>query len=106
MPLDGLKPTGTVYKFAKTPPMSTYLVAFVVSDFPEKSAGDNARKYTVYTKPDLINDAEYPLRTGKELLEALEKYTGVKYQLPKMDQIGIPDFSAGAMENWGLVTYR
>lgn len=94
--------TKTLYEFEKTPKMSTYLVAFVISDFKSKISDT----FQVWTQPALIDDADYPLDTGKKILKQLATYTGVAYQLPKMDQIGIPDFAAGAMENWGLVTYR
>ncbi|XP_043463932.1 aminopeptidase N-like [Leptopilina heterotoma] len=91
-----------LYEFEKTPKMSTYLVAFVISDFEYKTDSP----ITVWSQPALIDKAQYPLTMGKKILKEMAEYTGVVYQLPKMDQIGIPDFAAGAMENWGLVTYR
>lgn len=84
--------------------MSTYLVAFVVSDY-KYAEEENQR---VYSRPDYIEngDANFALSVGVPCLKALANYTGVPYSLTKMYQISIPDFSAGAMENWGLVTYR
>ncbi|XP_033214179.1 aminopeptidase N-like isoform X2 [Belonocnema kinseyi] len=90
--------------FKTTPPMSTYLVAFVVSDF-DKNA-DSQNKMTVWIRNQLLNDTDFARDTGTKILNALASYLGVDYQMDKMDQAGIPDFSAGAMENWGLVTYR
>lgn len=86
--------------------MSTYLVAFVVSELASTEDKDQA----VYGVPELIEDnrGEYGLQMGIALLDALTEYTGVEYSLNKLDQVAIPDdwFNAGAMENWGLVTYR
>lgn len=84
--------------------MSTYLVAFIVSDFTYIEA-ENQR---VYSRPDYIEygNGDFALSVGIPCLKALEEYTGVNYSLSKMYQASIPDFSAGAMENWGLVTYR
>lgn len=95
--------------FARTPTMSTYLVAFVVSDY--KSVKKNST-FNVWTKPQAIESAKYALEIGQPILTELEEFTGIKYygeagqKMTKMDQISIPDFVAGAMENWGLVTYR
>lgn len=92
--------------FLQTPVMSTYLVAFVVSDY--KKNGD--KNFGVLTRPNAIKSTEFALEIGQEALAELNKFTGIDYNQSangmKMDQISIPDFAAGAMENWGLVTYR
>lgn len=84
--------------------MPTYLVAFVVSDF--KYVGDNYHR--VYARPDYIDNGygDFALEVGVPVIQALEEYTKVPYSLEKIYQISLPHFSAGAMENWGLVTYR
>ncbi|XP_077329964.1 aminopeptidase N-like [Lithobates pipiens] len=95
----------SVTVFDKTPKMSTYLVAFIVSEF--KSVGND--KVKIWGRPKAIVDekqAEYALNVTEPILEFFEKYYNVSYPLPKSDQVALPDFSAGAMENWGLVTYR
>lgn len=93
--------------FLQTPNMSTYLVAFVVSDY-ENNGNET---FGVWTRPNAINSTEFALKIGQETLKNLNNFTGIDYgesSTPKMkmDQISIPDFGAGAMENWGLVTYR
>jgi len=93
--------------FATTPSMSTYLVAFVVSNF-EASDIDN-KTFNVWAKPTVEKSAkEFALDFGSKILDELKNFTNIDYyeNMNKMDQIAIPDFSAGAMENWGLVTYR
>lgn len=90
--------------FEVTPLMSTYLLAFVVSDFSAIKNSDES--YNVWSRPNNINEAQYAFDIGSVELAELEDFTNITYTLPKMDQIAIPDFSAGAMENWGLVTYR
>lgn len=86
--------------------MSTYLVAFVVSDFANVSK-DN---HLVFARNDLIEEGrgDYALQIGIDTLNSLEDYTNVSYPIDKMYQVGLPDawFSSGAMENWGLVTYK
>ncbi|XP_012269271.2 aminopeptidase N-like [Athalia rosae] len=91
-------------RFERTPRMSTYLIAFIVSDFEAIKNFDGT--YNVWTKPTAIARGRWAFDVGQLELAALERYTGVNYTLPKMDQASIPDFEAGAMENWGLVTYR
>lgn len=49
---------------------------------------------------------EFARKVGPQFLAYYEKYFDVKYPLPKQDMVAIPDFNAGAMENWGLITYR
>lgn len=92
--------------YAETVKMSTYLAAFVVSDFDFVENGSQK----VYARPEAVKDglADYGLKAGVELLKIIEDFVQVNYSLQKMDQISFPDeyFAAGAMENWGLVTYR
>jgi len=94
--------SNTVY-FSETPPMSTYLAAIYVGEFvPDK---DNS-KITVYTHKGMKEQTEYIATEAPKHLKVLEEYTAIDYMLPKMDLLAIPDFMAGAMENWGLNTYR
>ncbi|XP_078539354.1 aminopeptidase N-like [Lissotriton helveticus] len=94
--------------FETTPKMSTYLLAFVVSDFGKIERTNNRVKTGIWGRMEAIeeNQGAYALNVTGRILQFYEQYYKVKYPLPKSDQIGIPDFSAGAMENWGLITYR
>ncbi|XP_024943956.1 aminopeptidase N-like [Cephus cinctus] len=89
--------------FEIKPIMSTYLVAFVVSDYGYVTNDDATFK--VWTRKNGLRATAYALALGESALARLEEYTSISYTLPKMDQISIPDLRT-AMENWGLVTYR
>ncbi|KAK6617705.1 hypothetical protein RUM44_005293 [Polyplax serrata] len=96
-------------QYEVTVPMSTYLLAFVVSDFSHKVSpklSGNDVLFRVWARKDAINQVDYASIVGPRVLSYFEMYFDVKYPLPKMDMIAIPDFSSGAMENWGLITYR
>ncbi|XP_069957632.1 aminopeptidase N-like [Cherax quadricarinatus] len=94
-------------QFQVSVPMSTYLVAFVVSDFAHLNATDiDHIQFRVWAREEALTQAQYALRVGPALLTHFEDYFNQPYPLPKQDMIAIPDFSAGAMENWGLITYR
>ncbi|KAJ3270370.1 hypothetical protein HDV01_007898 [Terramyces sp. JEL0728] len=96
-----------LYEFHPTVRMSTYLVAFIVSDFESISAKTkNGVEVSVFTAPGSTDLGDYALKVGVPILEYFEDVFDIKYPLPKLDMIAIPDFNAGAMENWGLITYR
>uniref|UniRef100_A0A336KRZ8 Aminopeptidase N n=2 Tax=Culicoides sonorensis TaxID=179676 RepID=A0A336KRZ8_CULSO len=88
--------------YEESVPMSTYLVAFVICDFKSLTEGN----VSVWARPEAIQSAAYALKIGVKLLEFLETFFNVSYPLPKTDMIALPDFSSGAMENFGLITYR
>ncbi|MBN3293815.1 PSA aminopeptidase, partial [Polypterus senegalus] len=94
-------------KFARTPIMSTYLVAFVVGeyDFVEGKSSDGVL-VRVYTPVGKAEQGRFALEVATKTLPFYKDYFNVPYPLPKIDLIAIADFAAGAMENWGLVTYR
>lgn len=96
-----------IVEFAPTPKMSTYLLAFIVGEFEyiEKKTKDGVlvRVFTTHGKK---HQATFALDVAVKCLEFYNKYFGIDYPLPVLDMIAIPDFSAGAMENWGAVTYR
>ncbi|KMT17902.1 hypothetical protein BVRB_2g034310 isoform B [Beta vulgaris subsp. vulgaris] len=96
----------TVY-FEESPIMSTYLVAVVVGlfDFVESHASDGV-KVRCYCQVGKSDQGKFALEVAVKTLDLYRKYFDVPYALPKLDMIAIPDFAAGAMENYGLVTYR
>lgn len=93
--------------FEKTPIMSTYLVAVVVGefDFVEDKSSDGV-VVRVYTPLGKKEQGMFALKVATKVLPYYNDYFKIAYPLPKMDLIAIADFSAGAMENWGLITYR
>ncbi len=96
-----------VVKFAPSPKMSTYLLAFIVGDFEyiEKKS-KNGVLVRVYTIPGKVHQASFALDTTVKVLEFYEKYFDIPYPLNTLDMIAIPDFSSLAMENWGAITFR
>ena len=94
-------------EFGETPLMSTYLVAFVVGHFDHVEATTrHGVTVRVYTPPGKSEQGRFALECGTWALDFYTDYFGVGFPLPKCDMVAVPDFSAGAMENWGLVTYR
>ncbi|KAJ1527772.1 hypothetical protein ONE63_007727 [Megalurothrips usitatus] len=90
--------------FQTTKPMPTYLVAFIVSELKKVPTSDP--RISLYVRPDAVADAAFAAEITPRILAELEDFTGVPYALPKLDLVGIPDFYFGAMENWGLCTFR
>ena len=96
------------YVFEPTPRMSTYLLAFVVGKFHGKTVvNKHGVKITTYCALNQDVDAvDFANEIAARSLEFYDDNFGVPYPLSKLDQVALPDFEAGAMENWGLVTYR
>ncbi|XP_024062468.1 endoplasmic reticulum aminopeptidase 2 [Terrapene carolina triunguis] len=93
--------------FDVTVKMSTYLVAYIVCDFKSVQATTSSGiKVSIYASPDKWSQTHYALEAAVKLLEFYEKYFDISFPLPKLDLVAIPDFQSGAMENWGLITYR
>ena len=105
--VENRKKTG-IWKFETTPRMSSYLLAFVAGDLQGVTATTkNGTLVGVYsTKAHPLSNLEFSLDIAVRSIEFYEDYYGVKYPIPQSLHIALPDFSAGAMENWGLVTYR
>ncbi len=93
-------------RFHTTPKMSSYLAYLAVGDFETKETKVGKTTLRVVALPGKIHQAAYALEAGKKLLQNKEQYYGIPYPLPKLDMLAVPDFSAGAMENWGAITFR
>lgn len=99
--------TKKAVKFNPSPLMSTYLLAFVVGELNCIESNSFRVPVRVYAPPGQnIEHGRFSLDLAARTLAFYEKVFGIDFPLPKMDQVAIPDFAAGAMENWGLVTYR
>ncbi|RXN15523.1 glutamyl aminopeptidase [Labeo rohita] len=97
----------TKTSFKKSVKMSTYLVCFAVHQFTyvERMSKRNI-PLRIYAQPLQISTAEYAANVTKIIFDYFEEYFDMEYSIEKLDKIAIPDFGTGAMENWGLITYR
>lgn len=93
-------------RFATTPKMSTYLVAFLVGDFQCTSGSSDGVPIRACATPDKVEYTRFAVSAAEFALHYYNNYFGIKYPMPKLDMIAIPDFEAGAMENFGAITYR
>ena len=97
-----------VTTFQTTPKMSTYLLAWVIGDLHSKTAQTkNGIEVSVWATPAQKPESlDFALDIATRSIEFYDQYFDTPYPLPKSDHVALPDFSSGAMENWGLVTYR
>ena len=97
-----------VWTFETTPRMSTYLLAFGFGALQGKTAKtQNGTEVGVFaTVAQAENSVDFALDIAVRVIDFYEDYFQVKYPIPLSYHLALPDFSAGAMENWGLVTYR
>ena len=109
-PVNTMQPDdgGQCVEFAPTPRMSTYLLAFVVGKLHARSVTSrHGVKVTSYAALSQAPDSlDFANQIAADALDYYDDQFGIPYPLRKLDQVALPDFSAGAMENWGLVTYR
>ncbi len=108
MPIKTKKKIGNkiTYNFQKTPLVSTYLIYLGVGEFEYLTGKAGKIQIRVVTTKGNTSKGKFSLELGKKLLTSYEKYFGIKFPLPKLDLIAVPDFAAGAMENWGAITFR
>ncbi|TKS74007.1 Aminopeptidase N [Collichthys lucidus] len=104
--IEGHELQQTVFK--PTEKMSTYLLAFIVSDYDFVNNTIGGVLIRIFARKSAIDagQGQYALNKTGPILKFFENYYNSSYPLPKSDQIALPDFNAGAMENWGLITYR
>ncbi|CAF1270409.1 unnamed protein product, partial [Rotaria sp. Silwood1] len=96
-------------RFEQTPPMSTYLIAFVVTDFECVSNVTSTNiEVNICGRPEAIQKGEgnFALQVSTEVIPYYEQSYNISYPLSKCDHFALPDFAIGGMENWGLITYR
>ncbi len=109
MPVKSSKDTGgkkKLVQFYRTPVMSTYLLYLGIGEFEKKEVYRGNVAIRVVTTEGKTGLSDLALRYTPTLLDYYERYFGVKYPLKKLDLIAVPDFQAGAMENWGAITFR
>ena len=95
-----------IVSFEQTPVMSTYLLYIGVGKFDEMSTIFGNKRIYLAAKSGTLNSTEFPLEITKKSLDYLQNYTNIEYMLPKLHLIAVPEFAAGAMENWGAITFR
>jgi aminopeptidase N len=93
-------------KFAPSPKMSSYLVVMLVGDFVCREGGADGIPIRVCSLPEQKDMTGFALEASENILKFYDKYYAIRYPYGKLDHIVFPDFSAGAMENVGAITYR
>jgi aminopeptidase N len=93
--------------FEKTPIMSTYLVAFVIGELEYKEAkSKNNLTIRTYATKNQVQHTDFALKVAVQCMDFYEEYYDIPFPLTKCDFVALPDFASGAMENWGLITFR
>lgn len=94
--------------FVETPPMSTHAVSFVVNGFVRLTSGGlgGDSVVNVFASDEHSDQIQYISGEAPELLKFMENFTGIRFDLPKLDLFAVPDFKSDAMGNWGLNTFR
>ncbi|MGN6739509.1 M1 family metallopeptidase [Dyella sp.] len=108
MPIVSKKDLGngmTEVHFGESPKMSTYLLFFSVGEFERATVKSEGTEIGVITQKGMVDQADFTLDSAKAVLHEYNDYFGVKYPLPKLDNIAAPGQSQffSAMENWGAI---
>jgi aminopeptidase N len=93
-------------RFSTSPKMSSYLAAIAVGQFEYIEGSADGIPVRIYSTPGKKQLSKFALEATENFLLYFDQYFGIKYPYGKLDLIGLPDFSAGAMENIGLITSR
>ena len=93
-------------RFATTPKMSSYLLAIAIGHFESIEGSADGVPIRVWTTPGKKELGTFALEAAEHVLPYYNHYFGIKYPYGKLDLIGLPDFSAGAMENTACITFR
>ena len=98
----------TEVAFLKSVPMVTYLAIFIVCDLTYTDTITEIHKIPmrVYGTESQVKRLNYAAKISSAIADFYETYFDIKYPLPKLDMAAIPDYSSGATEHWGLITYR
>jgi aminopeptidase N len=102
----GPEPGKHTLTYARTPKMSTYLVAMIVGDFVCRDGASDGTAIRVCSTPDKRELTGFALEAAEHQLKFFNDYFGIKYPFGKLDIVAVPDFAAGAMENAGAITFR
>ena len=92
--------------FEPTPPMSAYLLYLCIGPFEALTVPGDRWPVTVATSPGRSPAGRYAAERATELLAAYEEYYAMPYPLSKLDLVAVENFWAGAMENWGAISFR
>lgn len=93
--------------YPQTLRMSTYLVAFIVTDFQNVQVKNSSKPiFRLWSRRDVLDQTEYMSKIGPKILRYFEGYFNITFPLEKQDIVALPDFGYSAMENWGLITFR
>ncbi len=92
--------------FERTPRMSTYLLYIGVGRFDSRTIRHGNVDIILTAPRGQLTKSDFPLEIAAGVLDLYEEYFGIPYMLPKLHLISVPEFGAGAMENWGAITFR
>lgn len=90
--------------FETTPKMSTYTLAFIVSNFVKRTHPN--RNLSLFARPNAIQHTDLASDASQKVLDFMENWTNIPFGINKLDIVVLPNLKSGAMENWGLVTFR